>query len=217
MEKIKNAKFPESKKEIRSFLGLVNSIRRVVPFEVTKEMQILTPLTSSTNAFNPTEKHFTAFNNIKNFLLREPLFCNLIREDATKLLWVDAASSSGCLGAVLAQQIPGKSTEGYIQEFIDLEDKVHQVLYNHKLPYEPAKLYTSFPIEPRKITDVRTVPPKCTERDLMHGFTEENWQESLFWSIISLMVLYNCKIPTSTLELRKMATAELKKGILAIN
>jgi hypothetical protein len=50
----------------------------------------------------------------------------------------------------------------------------------------------------------------------MHGFTEENWQESLFWSIISLMVLYNCKIPTSTLELRKMATTELKKGILAI-
>ena len=30
------------------------------------------------------------------------------------------------------------------------------------------------------------------------------------------MVLYNCKIPSSVLELRKLATTELKKGILAI-
>jgi hypothetical protein len=39
LEKIKNAKFPESKKEVRSFLGLVNSIRRVIPFEVTEIAQ----------------------------------------------------------------------------------------------------------------------------------------------------------------------------------
>ena len=48
---------------------------------------------------------------LQKLLLKEPLFCNLIREDAVKYLWVDAASSSGCLGAVLAQQIPGKSGE----------------------------------------------------------------------------------------------------------
>jgi hypothetical protein len=43
MEKIKNAEVPKSKKEIRSFLGLVNSIRRVIQFNVIKEMQILSP------------------------------------------------------------------------------------------------------------------------------------------------------------------------------
>jgi hypothetical protein len=42
MEKIKNAEFPKSKKEVRSFIGLVNSIRRVVPFDVIKQIQILT-------------------------------------------------------------------------------------------------------------------------------------------------------------------------------
>jgi hypothetical protein len=47
IEKIKDAKFPTSKKEVRSFMGLVNSIRRVIPFDVIKQMQILTPLTSS--------------------------------------------------------------------------------------------------------------------------------------------------------------------------
>ena len=69
MEKIKTAKFPQTKKEVRSFLGLVNSIRRVIPFEVIKEMQILTPLTSSTSQFIVTEKHKTAFNSITNLLL----------------------------------------------------------------------------------------------------------------------------------------------------
>jgi hypothetical protein len=33
MEKIKNATFPQTKKEMRSFLGLVNSIRRVINVE----------------------------------------------------------------------------------------------------------------------------------------------------------------------------------------
>jgi hypothetical protein len=217
LEKIKTAKFPTSKKEIHSFLGLVNSIRRVVPFQVTAEMSVLTPLTSSTEIFEPKTEHFHAFEKIKELLLKEPLFSNLIREDATKLLWVDAASSSGCLGAVLAQQIEGVGTDQYLYEYLDLEDKVHQVIYDTKLPYQPAHLYTRFPIEKKRITFVKTVPPQSTERDPLHGFTSENWHDSLFWSIISLMVLYNCKVPSSTIELRKMATAELKKGILAIN
>jgi hypothetical protein len=179
-------------------------------------MSVLTPLTSSTEIFEPKTEHFHAFEKIKELLLKEPLFSNLIREDATKLLWVDAASSSGCLGAVLAQQIEGVGTDQYLYEYLDLEDKVHQVIYNTKLPYQPAHLYTRFPIEKKRITLVKTVPPRSTERDPLHGFTSENWHDSLFWSIISLMVLYNCKVPSSTIELRKMATAELKKGILAI-
>ena len=70
-------------------------------------MQILTPLTSSSKLvpFEVTQKHRDAFECIKRQLIDEPLFCNLIRENAVKYLWVDAASSSGCLGAVLAQRI----------------------------------------------------------------------------------------------------------------
>ena len=58
IDKIKNANFPTSKKEVRSFLGLVNSIRRVIPFNVIKQMQILTPLTSSSKLvpFEVTQK-----------------------------------------------------------------------------------------------------------------------------------------------------------------
>ncbi len=46
MEKIKNATFPQTKKEMRSFLGLVNSIRRVINVETVREMNTLAPITS---------------------------------------------------------------------------------------------------------------------------------------------------------------------------
>jgi hypothetical protein len=67
MEKIKKAKFPTTKKEVRAFIGLVNSIRRVVPLEILKEVQILTPLTSSSKTvlFERNKKHFEAFEKIK--------------------------------------------------------------------------------------------------------------------------------------------------------
>ena len=51
IEKIKDAKFPNSKKEVRSFLELINSLRRVIPFDVVKQMQVLTPLTTQTKMF----------------------------------------------------------------------------------------------------------------------------------------------------------------------
>ena len=81
MEKIENAQFPNSKKEVRSFIGLVNSIRRVCPFDVIKQIQILTPLTSSSKA----KKHRDAFEAIKSLLIKEPLFCNLIQEKTVYL------------------------------------------------------------------------------------------------------------------------------------
>ena len=70
-------------------------------------MQVLTPLTSPTTTFEINEKHKTSFEKIKNLLLNEPLFWNKIRvrEDTVKYLWVDAASRSGCLRAVLAQRV----------------------------------------------------------------------------------------------------------------
>jgi len=216
MEKIRDAVFPLSQKELRSFLGLVNSIRRVIPFGVIKEIQVLTPLTSSKAQFLPTEKHKQAFEKIKTLLLKEPLFCNLIREDAPKYLWVDAASSSGCLGAVLAQRIEKKGNEPHLPEYLDLSDKVHRIIYDKNLPYEPCKLYTSYPINVLKIITLRTVPPRLPNLKRNFGFTAANQHDSLFWSVISLLVLYNCKVPSSVNELRHLAVTEVKKGILGI-
>ena len=72
MEKIKKAKFPTSKKEMRTFISLVNSIRRVVLFEVVKQIQILTSLTSSSKLvnFEPLKHHFEAFETIKEHVIK---------------------------------------------------------------------------------------------------------------------------------------------------
>ena len=64
IEKIKAFKFPTCKKSTRAFLGLVNSLRRVIPLQVIEQVSILTPLTSSKGAFNPQEKHKKAFEEI---------------------------------------------------------------------------------------------------------------------------------------------------------
>ena len=90
-------------------------------------------------------------------VLKEPHFCNLIREEATKYLWVDAASGSGCLGAVLAQRIKNDK-EKYLPEYINLEDKVHRIIYDKNLPYKPCKLYTSFPLQVQKPS--QTITPQ---------------------------------------------------------
>jgi hypothetical protein len=72
VQKIKEFRFPKSKKAIRGFLGLVNSLRRVVNIEVIRQMKILTPLTSSKTPFCPTETHRRAFEEVKEMLVREP-------------------------------------------------------------------------------------------------------------------------------------------------
>jgi len=218
MEKIRKAEFPHTKKEMRSFIGLINSIRRVTTLNVIKEIQVLTPLTSSKKevVFDPKKAHFDAFNKIKEMLLSEPLFCNLIREDATKYLWVDAASSSGCLGAVLAQRVEGTENEKYIPTSIDLENKVHRLIYDQELPYEECRLQTTLPVEPLKPSLEKTLPPKHSPYDPLHGFTEENKNDSLIWSVISAFRVYGCKIPDTISELREIAVKEIKKGILGI-
>ena len=121
-------------------------------------MQILTPLTSSSKLvpFEVTQKHRDAFECIKRQLIDEPLFCNLIREDAVKYLWVDAASSSGCLGAVLAQRIDNCKDPKNLPTSINLEDPVHRIMFDKGLPYEPCKLYTEWPIIPPKPSELKT-------------------------------------------------------------
>ncbi|PVE27613.1 hypothetical protein DC007_14600, partial [Enterococcus faecalis] len=67
-QKIKEFAFPSNKKSVRAFLGLINSLRRVLSLDVIKQVAILTPLTSSTTEFKPTEAHKQAFEELKTML-----------------------------------------------------------------------------------------------------------------------------------------------------
>ena len=212
IQKVKDFIFPTSKKAVRSFLGLVNSLRRVTSMQVIAQIAILSPLTSSKAEFKPTEEHRKAFQEIKDMLISQPLFSQLIDEKAEKYLWVDAATSSGVLGAVLAQKISSQENKKFVPVHLDLEDEVHQYIYDHELKYEPAKLYTSLPIERLTPTQRKTVPPVVTPEGPLLGYTEENVVDSFFWSVISVLTVYNCTPPESTLALRAMAVKKLKSA-----
>ncbi len=65
---------------------------------VVEQIAILTPLTSSKVEFKSTAAHLKAFNQIKEMLVKEPLFGNLIDETAEKYLFCDAATSTNVMG-----------------------------------------------------------------------------------------------------------------------
>ena len=201
---------------MRSFLGLINSLRRVIYLNIIKEVTLLTPLTSSTQVYAPTEIHRAAFLKLKQMLISEPLFNHLIDEKAPKYLWVDASTSSGVLGAVLAQKRKGAPDEKIVPSFLDLDDKIHRLIFDKELRYEPCQLYLKLPIQLPKPVSARTVPPKIASLDQYLGFTPETVHDSLFLSTASILAVYNCKQVNSTLELRELAVKELKKGILAL-
>jgi len=74
VQKVKDFKFPDSKKSVRAFLGLVNSLRRVLPMNVIEQVSILTPLTSSRAEFLIEQRHTDAFNQIKSLLTKNRSF-----------------------------------------------------------------------------------------------------------------------------------------------
>jgi hypothetical protein len=87
-------------------------------------------------------------------LTKEPLFRNPIDEKAEKYLWVDAATSSSTLGAVLAQKTYGT---------LDLDDPIHRYIFDKELPNESVRLYTSLPIALPK--------PSALEKNSTQHFT----------------------------------------------
>ncbi|MFN9897345.1 MAG: hypothetical protein ACK55Z_00850, partial [bacterium] len=141
---------------------------------------ILTPLTSSKAEFKPTPAQRKAFDDIKEMLLKEPLYGNLINEKAEKFLFVDAASSTGVLGAVLMQKITG-TDDKVVPEYLDLDNEVHRIIFDKGLPYEPVNLVTKLPVEKPKITLPKTVPPSILKEERLLGFSDANVKDSFFW------------------------------------
>ena len=147
-------------------------------------------------------------------LTKGPLFSHLIDENADKLLWVDAATSTGVLGGVLAQKKKGVKASFAVPTELDLSNKIHRIIYDKKLPYVPSLLFTSLPISLPKPSLRKTVPPNIYDELPLLGYTESTVNDSFFWSTISILALYGCKPPGTPAELRKFAVKQIKKGVL---
>ena len=195
IKKIKEFVFPNSKKGIRAFLGLINSLRRVLTLDVADYLQVLTPLTSSKTPYEPNEEHRHAFEELKKILISRPLFNNLIHPQSKKYLFVDASTSTCTLGAVLAQQKITVKDEKILPESLSLADPVHRIIYDLELNFEPVKLYTEWPIILPKPSERRTIPPNILPTDPLLGYTAENVNDSFFWSTLSILSFLQCILP----------------------
>ncbi|RPH78821.1 MAG: hypothetical protein EHM77_06555, partial [Planctomycetaceae bacterium] len=97
---------------------------------------------------------------------------------------------------------------------MNLNNEVHQYIYDLDLPYEPVKLYTSLPMEKLTPTQRRTVPPNILPEPQLLGFTKENVHDSFLWSTLSCLNVYNCTLPPDLNEYRQKMVKKLH-GVLA--
>lgn len=98
---IKSWTIPESKKDVQSFLGLVNYYRRFI----RNCAQIAKPLTELTKnvPFEWTEKQQSAFSRLKNAVITAPVLQTF---DPRYPVYVTTDASKDAIGAVLEQEFP---------------------------------------------------------------------------------------------------------------
>jgi hypothetical protein len=100
VEAIKNLSLPRSKKDIQSFLGTINFIRRfIVNFaELTKH---ITAMLIKDSEIKWTEEAKHSFNAIKEAITTAPI---LINPDFTKVFYIFSFASRDTIAAVLLQK-----------------------------------------------------------------------------------------------------------------
>ena len=103
MEKIKNFSFPQTRKDMQGFLGLLNTVKRLTPLQVGELLPPLTELTSIKTKYEPTDIHRQNFEKIKELLTSQELSCSLINPHAEKLLFTDASGTA--YGSVLLERM----------------------------------------------------------------------------------------------------------------
>ncbi|XP_072078125.1 uncharacterized protein [Arachis hypogaea] len=92
---------PKSKKEVQSFLGKVNYLRRFIS-NLSDQTRVFAPLVKikSDSQFEWTNEHQQAFESIKTYLSKAPIMTNVRPHEALKLY---IAASINTIGFMLAQ------------------------------------------------------------------------------------------------------------------
>ncbi len=142
VEKLKNVTFPHSTRGMRSFIGLVNSLRQTLGFHILRHVHELTPLTSTKlEKFEPREEHHVAFNKLLEQLTTAPLFSKICLPGVPKIICTDAASEAhSSFSAVLLQHVAAKNPKEIVPPFLYLDDPTHRIIYDFKLPCKPIPI-----------------------------------------------------------------------------
>ena len=216
VEKLLNAKFPTNLNLLRSFLGLLNSLRSYLPPVISKNMTTLQELTSTKKGFHPAEKHHQAFDSLKLSLTKEPLFTSIIDPAGHYYLFCDAASGEKAnFSAVLTQVIRDKENE--YPPFLNKCDPIHDYIYCQDLRYRPIPLYLGTERVCKTKVDRKTydpifIPSYYEKKNL--GYSDSNLIRTWFIAIQSIYYDMNCKFLDEA-EVRKEATLLCRKGLLS--
>ena len=216
VDKLLNAKFPTSLNHLRSFLGLLNSLRSYLPPVISKNMTTLQELTSTKKGFHPKENHQQAFTNLKVSLTKEPLYTSIIDPAGHYYLFCDAASGEkASFSAVLTQVIRDRENE--YPSFLNACDPIHHYIYTQDLRYRPIPLYLGSERicktkVDRKTYDPIFIPSYYEKKNI--GYTDSNLTRTWFLAIQSIYYDMNCKFLDEA-EVRKEAVSLCRKGLLA--
>ena len=214
VERLLETKMPDSKKALRSFLGLVNTLRQCLNQEFIEQMQVLSPLTSAIREYVVEDKHIKAFEEIKRLLTTSEIFVNIISVHTQKVLFTD--SSDDAFSGVLCQIAENLPDQPYLPPYLGLNNPVHQQLYDLRLEYVPVPLYLHS--ETLSRSEFKEEP--LAQLELAHyyelplcGYKEEHVQDSLFYAVRSIQYAYGCKL-TPIVELRESLGKILGKSIV---
>ena len=125
--KIRKAKIPETKKQVRSFLGLVGFYRRYIP----NFSSVAAPLTDLTKKGKPNKVEWgfvqdSAFSMLKEILSKAPV---LRLTDFSKPFILQTDASEDGIGAVLYQQFEdGKFPISYVSRKLLPREKAYAVV-----------------------------------------------------------------------------------------
>ena len=216
-KKLLATEFPTNLKAMRSFLGLLNTLRTVLPHNFLQEMNVLNPLTSSTTPYKPLPIHTKAFDTLKHLLTSQPIYSNIIDPNLDKILFVDA-SAKGSYSAVLGQLVPHTDNKN-IPSHLLLDDPVDQIIFAHRLCFEPVPLYLhdtfilKSQLNPPYILTPFKDPAYLTKEYL--GYTEETYKNSCFYAIRSTQYAYGNSLLTGQ-QIKTFFKDKFHKSIIKI-
>ena len=184
VSKLLDTPFPTNIHAMRSWTGLLQTIRTTLPCSFMKEVALLTPLCSSAKPYNPSKQQKDAFDRLKTALTETPIFSRIIDPSAKKLLFVDS-SEAGCYAAVLCQIERSSPERHHLPDTLSLSDPVDRIIYNHKLCYESVPLYTLEEYVPRSKLPYQYLEPVKNigylDEDYL-GYSADQVTNSLFLS-----------------------------------
>ena len=218
VEKILQCSFPEVRKGMKSFLGMISALRLCLSLANLPEVKILTPLTSASAKYEPTNEHKLAFESLKKKLAQSPIYTKILDPLAPKILYTDATTlESGYYSAVLCQISRVDPEKPHIPSYLTFDDRVHRLIYDHGLKYEPVPILRTQDEINAFLSKRKTTEPyndSYLEQDFL-GYEENEVDDSFFISIRILQAINKCKV-NEIHELRVMAVKQLNKSILRI-